>query len=654
MGSSIPASALVNIVPGVIGAGGNALQLTGLCLTQNSRVPIGTVASYPSALAVSAAFGGSSSEAAAAAIYFGGFTNSTAKPGAMLFVQYPSVAVPAYLRGASVASMTLAQLQALSGSLTVTVDGEVQTASSISLAAATSFSNAAALIATAFAAYDGVTANTTTIAVASSTTGTASITGNVMNATAVTGTLVVGGVISGTGITAGTTIVSQLTGIAGGVGTYQVSVIQNVASTAITQSAGLMTVSGSMASGFLAVGQTIVGSGVAVGTTITALGSGTGAAGTYYTSGGAQSVSATTISAGPLLCTYDSVSGAFTLTGGTPGAPGTIGFATGSLSASLLLTAATGAVTSQGAAAATPAAFMNAAVNITTNWASFFTLFDPDGGYGNTQKVAFAKWAGGAVAVNNFAYICWDTDVSPTLSSSATSSLGYILESTEVSGTCPIYSVDYTIAAFVCGAIASIDTARTNGRIAFANKSSPSGLTPTVTNLTASVNLAANGYNYYGAWATANQQFIGLAPGTVTGPFEWLDSFVDQIWLNNSFQAALVNLLFNVNSIPYNTTGYALIRNTCLGTPDAPGPILAGLNFGAFAGGVPLSSTQVAQVNAAAGTRIDDVLSANGWYLQILPATPTARANRTTPPCTFWYNDAGSIQQITLASIEVE
>jgi Protein of unknown function (DUF3383) len=653
MGASIPASALVNIVPGVIGAGGSALQTIGLFLTQNTRVPVGTVASYPSAAAVSAAFGGSSTEAAAASIYFGGFSTSTAKPGAMLLTQYPSIAVPAYLRGASVAALTLAQLQALSGSLTVLVDGATQTAASINLSSATSFSNAAALIATAFSAYDGVTANTTTIAAASSTTGTASITGNVMNATAVTGTLVVGGVISGTGITTGTTIVSQITGIAGGVGTYQVSAIQNVTSTAISQSAGLMTVSGSMASGFLAVGQIIVGSGVLPGTTITALGTGTGAAGTYYTSGGAQSVSATTISAGALACAYDSVSGAFVLTGGTPGTQGSIGFATGTLAASLNLTSATGAVTSQGAASATPAAFMNAVIAATTNWASFMTLFDPDGGYGNTQKQAFAKWAAGAVAANNYAYICWDTDVSPTLSSNATSSLGNILEATEVSGTCPIYSVDYTIAAFVCGAIASLDFNRTNGRIAFAYKSG-SGLTPTVTNQTVANNLAANGYNYYGAWATATQQFIGFAPGTVTGPFEWLDSFIDQIWLNNSFQSAFMNLLFNVNSLPYNTTGYALVRNTAVGTPDAPGPILAGLNFGAFAGGVPLSASQVAQVNNAAGTRIDDVLSANGWYLQILPATPSARATRSTPPMTFWYNDAGSIQQITMASIEVE
>jgi hypothetical protein len=83
-------------------------------------------------------------------------------------------------------------------------------------------------------------------------------------------------------------------------------------------------------------------------------------------------------------------------------------------------------------------------------------------------------------------------------------------------------------------------------------------------------------------------------------------------------------------------------------------PILAALNFGAIRGNVPLSSSQAAQVNNAAGTKIDTVLSSRGWYLQILPATAQVRAARGTPPMTFLYMDGGSVQAINLASIVIQ
>jgi hypothetical protein len=83
-------------------------------------------------------------------------------------------------------------------------------------------------------------------------------------------------------------------------------------------------------------------------------------------------------------------------------------------------------------------------------------------------------------------------------------------------------------------------------------------------------------------------------------------------------------------------------------------PITAALNFGAIRANVPLSASQIAQVNNAAGTKIDTVLSSRGWYLQILPATAQVRAARGTPPMSLWYMDGGSVQAITLASIVVQ
>lgn len=644
--NSIPASDLASVVPSVISAGGSALDLIGLALTQNTRVPMGSILSFPSKAAVSSFFGPASQEATDAGIYFSGFVGCNVLPGAMLFAQYNQTAVPAYLRGGSVASLTLAQLQALSGTLSVTVEGVVKTSSSINLTTAASFSAAAALIQTGFAAYDAVTASTTTIAAGTATSVTGSISGYTLTVSAVTaGALVVGGVLSGTGITAGTAITGQLTGTTGGIGTYSISISQTVTSGAITQAYGLMTVV-TVSSGTLAVGQVISGGTVVAGTTITALGTGTGGAGTYITSGGAQTVSATAVSAGPLTCVFDSVSGAFILTGGTPGAAGTISFATGSLSTALALTSAAGAVTSQGAAAAVPASFMANVVAQTTNWATFFTAFDPDNGFGNAVKMQFANWV--STTEDEFAYIAWDTDITPTLSTNAASSLGQLIKAAGISGVIPIYEPsNLGQAAFISGAIASIDFTEENGRTTLAGKSQ-AGIVPGVTNQTVAANLRANGYNFYGAWATANQQFQGISRGTISGPFAYIDSYVNQIWMNSQFQLAMMTLLFGVKSIPYNAAGYALVRAAL------QDPIAAAGNFGVFSPGVELSALEIAEVNQAAGINIADTLQSQGQYLQILPASAQTRGVRTSPPCTFWYVDGGSIQSLALSSVEVQ
>jgi len=148
---TIPISQDVNIIPGVVPTGGAGATLNGLVLTQSTRPPIGQVPAFPSALAVGAYFGLTSTEYNYALVYFGGFTNSQILPSTLYFAQYPEAAVAGYVRSASLAAMTLAQLQAVAaGTLTVTTDGgSPKTTASINLSAATSFSNAAAIISAA-------------------------------------------------------------------------------------------------------------------------------------------------------------------------------------------------------------------------------------------------------------------------------------------------------------------------------------------------------------------------------------------------------------------------------------------------------------------------------------------------------------------------
>jgi hypothetical protein len=507
---TIPANQIVKVNPGVLSAGGRALDIVAVLLTTSSRVPIGDVHEFATAADVGSYFGLSSTEYALATIYFNGFDNSNAKPSKVYFTQYPAASVAPYLRGATL-GLTLDQLKALAaGVLTISFDGTPHASSSIDLSGATSFTDAATLIEAAF-------------------------------------------------------------------------------------------------------------------------------------------------TTPPFAVSYDSTAQAFVFTGNTAGAAHTVSYVTtDALATSLKLTQAAGAIISQGADAATPGPFMDGVVAVTQDWATFMTCFDPDVS-GNANKLLFAEWAN--AQNDRYCYVCWDVDIAPSTTVPATNSLGYLIgpNGVNLSGVCLIASdglsssaaASASYAAFICGAAASIDFTEHNGRITFAFKSQ-SGLQATCTNATAALNLIANGYNFYGAYATANDDFVFLYNGSVSGDFLWLDSFINQIWMNNQFQLALMVLLTTVKSIPYNDAGYALIEAACLDV------IQQGLNFGAFRAGVTLSNAQIAEVNSAAGVKIDDVLSSQGWYLQVLDANPQVRAARGSPPCTFWYMDGQSVQQITLASIDVE
>ena len=653
--NTIPASFFVGITPGVISAGQVGLTLNELMLTTNTRVPIGQILECPPGASVGNYFGATSNEATEAAVYYKGYNGATASPSNLLFAQYPTAPVGAYLRGGNISTLTLAQLQAISGVLTVTIDGTPTTSSAINLSAATSFSNAAELITDALGLV-GPTQATVTGSFGASFTGTGSSTN--LTVTAVTGYISVGDVIAGTGIPSGTTISSQSSGTTGGAGVYVTSQATTASAAALTSTSFVVDVT-AVATGTLAIGQEITGAGVTAGTFITALGTGSGGIGTYTTTK-QQSVASEALTAILPVVTYDMISGGLVVISSTTGTTSSIGFGSGTISAPLLLTQATGAVTSQGAIAAVPASFMAAIIAQTTDWVSFQTLFDPDNGSGNAQKQLFAAWANSTN--DRYVYLAEDTDITPTESAAATSSLGYILKQLDSSGTCCIYQPvggKNHIAAFVGGYIASVNFNATNGR-ATADYKSQAGIVPSVTNAAAAANLLANGYNYYGAVATAGAAWQFYDNGSISGPYEWLDSYIDQIWLNNQCRVALMTLLTTLGRIPYNPVGYGYIRTTLTGGASAPvslpaqSPVAAALNAGVITPNVPLSATQVLEVNSLAGFPIDSVLSTQGWYLIIQPATPAVRAARQSPTIILLYMDGGSIQRINLSSLLVQ
>lgn len=151
--AAIPAAKFVSSLPSVLSASGAELSMDGIMLETDPSIPIGTVQGFASAAAVGAWFGLSSLHYKLASIYFAGFTGAQQIPSELYFYQYNTAAVAGYMRGAvgsigGASGLTLAQLQALSGTISIIVDGVSHVSANINFASASSFTAAAALIQT--------------------------------------------------------------------------------------------------------------------------------------------------------------------------------------------------------------------------------------------------------------------------------------------------------------------------------------------------------------------------------------------------------------------------------------------------------------------------------------------------------------------------
>lgn len=365
----------------------------------------------------------------------------------------------------------------------------------------------------------------------------------------------------------------------------------------------------------------------------------------------------------PFTVAWNAVQSTFVFTSTATGATETITFATGPLAADLLLTQATGATLSQGAAEDTPTTAMNNVVAVSQNWATFSYLTEPI----LTDKQGFAAWLG--TQDDQYGGIIWDSDVQASVQNS-TECFGVIAKANNYNGIMclggdpalgALGPLTRNVAAFVQGMITSVNYAQTNGAINYSGKSANASVavSPTCANLQTYANLLANGYSCYGAFASRNQGFTFLSNGNAPGTFPWFDAYVDQIWLSAQLQLALLNLYTSVSDIDYDPTGYGMIRAALVGQPTAngnvtnDGPINNALNAGVMVIGATLSASQAVAVNSAAGSNVAGVIQANGYYLQILDPGAVARNNRATPIINLWYSGRSGIQQFSLSSIDI-
>ena len=375
----------------------------------------------------------------------------------------------------------------------------------------------------------------------------------------------------------------------------------------------------SVTSGTVQIGQIIVGSGIPAGAYIVSFGTFTVLAGT-----GTVIISAaatTTVTNAVVSMNASSIT-----------------YATGTLSTSLLFTQATYAVLSQGAEIAAVPTFMNNIVNQFTNWIPLMTMWEPS----LPLKEQFAAWFNTQF---NYLYVCYDSDSTPKANYNAPASFGNIMQTNQNVGVMPIWGTADK-AAFVCGAIASVDYNERNGWVDYAYKHQ-SGLVPDITDQTSYQNLIANGYNCYAEVTLDLVNWNFLQPGSIPGEWLWLDNYIDKIIMLKMIQMADLTLLSNLKALPADQAGIEILRQSTMV------PINQMLDFGAIQTGITLTLAQISEVNFAAGLPIDGAIFNNGYYLQIIPSQGATRQARVQSR-TLWYTGAMGINTLQLSALDVQ
>lgn len=339
---------------------------------------------------------------------------------------------------------------------------------------------------------------------------------------------------------------------------------------------------------------------------------------------------------------YDATRNRFTLLTTAAGPSIVSSDVSGTLAAGVGLSQASGAfIATAGVAADTPATALTRAISKDANWGTFTTAYAAV--IGDRQAYGTAN-----SGLNyQFLYVSWDVDAASIIVNNA-ASFGAIAFATPYQGTWPIYGTQ-ALAGAVMGYAAAINFNITNGRTTAAFRQFNSAVPATVTDLTTANNLLSNHYTYLGAYANAANNYTVLYAGAASGAFLWVDTYLDQIYLNRELQRAFWESMLAYNSIPYNQDGYTELYRAGVDV------INAAVTSGIIRTGVTLSNSQQQQINTQAGRNISDVLQTRGWYLLIGdPANVAqARQQRTSPQASLWYTDGGSVQQLTVQSVAV-
>ena len=145
---SISFNQIVKIIPSVIATGTNPLSMNAVLIDNTAATPFGSLLEFSSQAEVADFFGTESIIYELAGNYFKGFNGCTKTPSNLFVTAYAKTPRSAWLKGRSIAGMTIAQLKAINGSLKITIDGVAYQTGNLDFSQVNNFTEAAAAIAT--------------------------------------------------------------------------------------------------------------------------------------------------------------------------------------------------------------------------------------------------------------------------------------------------------------------------------------------------------------------------------------------------------------------------------------------------------------------------------------------------------------------------
>lgn len=328
--------------------------------------------------------------------------------------------------------------------------------------------------------------------------------------------------------------------------------------------------------------------------------------------------------------TYSSISGGITVQIPSTSAVNTVDYcADGPLAELLNFTQLTGAVLSQGMEAQSPKQNMIDINAITKNWQGFNTLWENSTNIDETLELA--SW--NSTNPNNTVFAPW-TNISVV----AFSNMKNAIDESTVQNIFACYS-DYDFVAFQLGMLAAVNYNATAATVMVANKSC-AGIIPLVKdNATYDIITALKG-NFYGEFASRATIYNFSEDGSVTGIWKNIEAVYNEAWLDDALQNTAATYFKTIKRSPYNNIGYTNF-----------GAIVDGVMSNAVKNGtadinVVLSQTQIQAIIKDAGYDISEALFDNGYYYQVVPATPEERQRKDPIVTNIWYTSAGSWNKV--------
>ena len=337
---------------------------------------------------------------------------------------------------------------------------------------------------------------------------------------------------------------------------------------------------------------------------------------------------------------FSSQFNAFTLTSATTGVLSSVNVPTGDVAELMMFDEET-AVVSDGQDANTVTQSMENLTDTFTNFVTFTTLAEPT----DAEALELAQWATtNANAGVLYFYVCWDSSKANEDGNNTTVIAEQFKEANV--GACCVCYPSYKMASFIMGVTASIAWDQANSTITYAFKHL-SGLGADVTSTKVANALDLHKVVYMGNFATRNDNFILSYSGAMFGEWDWIDAYINAVWLCNALQVQLMAMFESANRIPYTEAGYSKIRANCKDV------IERALNNGVIDAGVNISNAQKAELTTLLGADYSQEIYTNGYYLQIVDANATIRQQRKTPSMNLVYTYGGAVHKLIVPATAV-